>query len=211
MSLRSLVQERISDYHTNNGLDHVARFFISLASLKHGKVVGHVERVALLSEAVAVKMKIDPKPVFFAGLLHDVGKIVLPANLFDDKDISQDEYEIIKKHAILGAEALECDYLFTSLCVGLHHAMYAKGYGLSLQDFPKFLSPVTVKKILQTATIISVCDFIDAFTHRKTGIRDGSDKVGGDLKSMLYAKYASDTQVVDIALEEFPKIEFWDE
>lgn len=210
MTLRSLVEQKIVDYHPNNGLGSVSKFFISLASLRHGKVVGHIERVALLSEAVAKKMEIDSKPVFFGALLHDVGKIILPANLFEDQDIGQEEYEEIKKHALLGAEALKCDYLFTSFCVGLHHAMYKRGYGLSPDDFPEFLSQETISEILQIATIISICDFVEAFTHRKTKFKDGSDDVESDLTSMLYAKYPDDTGVIDIALEEIASIPYWD-
>ncbi|HBM45450.1 MAG: Metal dependent phosphohydrolase [Parcubacteria group bacterium GW2011_GWF2_38_76] len=205
MPIRELILKKISEYQPKNGLDYIARFFISMASVRHGKVTGHIERVALLSEVVAKRLKMDAKAAFFAGLLHDVGKIILPYYLFDGHNINQEEYEEVKKHAILGSEALKCDYLFTGLCAGLHHAMYQKGYGLTVKDFPESLSPATIKKVLQISAIVSISDFIEAFTHRTTKIKDGSDKTGDDLKSMLYAKYLDDIQLV----EEFPKIEFW--
>lgn len=209
MSIRELTLKKIFDYQPKNGLDYVARFVLSLTSLKHGKVTGHVERVALLSEAVAQKIKIDAKAAFFAGLLHDVGKLVLPYHLFEGYEISDEEYEEIKKHAILGSQALKDDYVFTSLCVGLHHAMYERGYGLTIKDFPENYSPALIKMVLQTSAIVSISDFIEAFTHRGGKVRDGSSKSGNDLKTMLYAKYPNDIQLVDIALEEFPKIPYW--
>jgi putative nucleotidyltransferase with HDIG domain len=174
-------------------------------------VTGHVERVALLAEAVAVRLGMDAKAAFFSGLLHDVGKILLPYRLFEGYDISDEEYAEIKKHAILGSEALRNDYPFTSLCVGLHHAMYDRGYGLTMKDFPEDSSPALVKKILIISTIVSISDFIEAFTHRGSKIKDGSDKAGADLKTMLYAKYPGDALLIDVALDEFPKIEFWNE
>jgi len=209
MPLHELIRAKIDVYQPKNGLDHIARFFISLASLNHGKVAGHIERVALLAEAVAARLKMDAKAAFFAGLLHDTGKIILPFSLFDGHNITAEEYAEVKRHAVLGAEALKCDYLFTSFCAGLHHAMYQKGYGLTVRDFPDSLSPATVKKILQIAAIVSICDFIEAFTHRSTVIKDGSSDNGGGLKEMLYQKYPDDIQLIDIALEEISKIPLW--
>lgn len=212
MNLQECVAEKITAYEPKNGLDYIARFFIAMSAVKHSQVTNHIERVALLAEAIASRIRLDSKSAFFAGLLHDVGKLILPYNLFDGHDINQEEYQEIKQHAIIGFEALKNDYLFTSLCAGLHHAMYQHGYGLTMKDFPDCLShPVTTKKILQIAVIVSISDFIEAYTHRKTKIRDGSNSVSQDLQSMLYLKYPDDLAIVDIALEEFPKLANWDE
>ena len=211
MSLQTFITEKIDGYQPKNGLDHIAKFFLAMSSIKHGQVTGHVEKVALLSEAVAQKLKLDAKAAFFAGLLHDVGKIILPSDLFDGHNISQEEYEKVKQHALLGSEALKSDYLFISLCAGLHHAMYQRGYGLSIKDFPESLGLSTVKKILQISAIISICDFIEAFTHRQTKIKDSLDGVNKDLKSKLYDKYPNDILVIDLALETYPELKFWEE
>lgn len=211
MSLRELILNKISEYQPKNGLDYIARFFLSLISVKHEKVTGHVERVALLAEAIARRVKTDSKAAFFAGLMHDVGKLVLPYPLFEGYDINDEEYEEIKKHAILGSEVLKDDYIFTSLCVGLHHAMYDKGYGLTMKDFPENYSPALIKMVLEISTIVSISDFIEAFTHRGGKMKSDSGVVENDLKSMLYAKYLNDIRLVDIALEEYSKIEYWNE
>ena len=68
-NLDKLIRKKISEYKPKNGLDHIATFFISLSSIKHENVTGHVERVALLSEVVAKKLKLDTKLAFFAGLI----------------------------------------------------------------------------------------------------------------------------------------------
>lgn len=211
MTLQELIQKKIKYYQPKNGLDHVANFFIAMASVRHDKVVGHIERVALLAELVALKQQMDTKATFFAGLLHDVGKVLLPFRLFDGHNIDAQEYEEVKQHALLGAQALKEQYLFTSLCAGLHHAMYQKGYGLTLKDFPEVIGPATAKKILQIAAVVSICDFIEAFTHRNTKIKDGSDNSSQDLKEMLYQKYPDDHLLIDIALEEMEGVPFWNE
>jgi putative nucleotidyltransferase with HDIG domain len=209
MNLNKVIRNKISKYKPKNGLDHIATFFISLSSIKHGNVTGHVERVALLSEAVAKKLKLDTKLAFFAGLMHDVGKIVLPFNLFDGHNITKKEYEEVKKHAIYGSEMLSNTYLFTSLCCGLHHAVYQNGYGLTLNDFPENVNVNILKKTLTISTIVSICDFIEAFTHRNTKLHSSSGLIPKNLRQLLYEKYPYDTYKVDIALYEYPKIKYW--
>lgn len=202
MKNSELVRKKIKEYDPKGGLDHTALFFLALASVNHNSVKQHVERVALLSEAVALRMQKDTKATFFAGLLHDIGKILLPSELFEDRDITAEEYERIKTHAIASFEVLKDFHGFTAICAGLHHALYKAGYGLTIDDFPKYFSLAVIKKILEISAIISIVDFIDAYTHRKTKIKDGSDKGGKSLKEMLFAKYPDDKQVVEIALEE---------
>ena len=208
--MKQTVLDKISAYQPKNGLDYIARFFISLAEVSHGLVTGHIERVALLAEAVANVLQMDAKAAFFGGLLHDTGKLILPSMLFDGHNISAEEYEQVKQHALMGAAALKDDYPFTSLCAGLHHAMYARGYGLTMRDFPESFSPATAKKVLQIAALVSICDFIEAYTHRATKIRDGSDNGSADLAGMLYDKYPDDHQLVDVALATYPGLPFWD-
>ena len=154
MDLNKVIHNKISKYKPKNGLDHIATFFISLSSIKHGNVTGHVERVALLSELVAKKLKLDTKLAFFAGLMHDVGKITLPFSLFNDRNITKKEYEEVKKHAVYGSVILSNTYLFTSLCCGLHHAVYQNGYGLTIEDFPRKINVNMLKKVLEIRNFI---------------------------------------------------------
>ncbi len=200
MDVSAIVLSKIDVYTPKGGLGHTAKLFLALSAVNHEQVKGHIERVALLSEAVAMRMQMDNKAAFFAGLLHDVGKIILPADLFDGHNISAEEYAKVKEHASAGFKALAQFHYFTALCAGLHHALYKKGYGLTIHDFPEDWGLETVKKVLEISAIVSVCDFIDAFTHRKTAIKDGSDAKAPDLRGMLLAKYPNDHLIVDCAL-----------
>jgi putative nucleotidyltransferase with HDIG domain len=193
------VQDRITQYKPQGGLDVTSKLFLHMAAVRHPDVRDHCERVGLLAEAVAIKLDKDPKAAFFGGLLHDIGKAVLPAVLFDGHNISAEEYALVKEHAYDGFNILKDMHLFTALICGAHHAMYTAGYGASQEDFPKEWGLATVKKALEIATIVSICDFIDAFTHRTTTLKDGS--AGPDLPSMLEKKYPNDLQVVRTALK----------
>ena len=201
MKFSGIVSQKIKRYGSNGNLDHTAKVVLALLSIRHGDVRNHAERVALLAEKTAERMQKDKKAAFFGGLLHDIGKLVLPFDLFEGRDISADEYAQIKTHALGGFEALKKLHVFTAYCAGLHHALYKAGYGLQAKDLPNW-NPSTVKKILEISAIISVCDFVDAFTHRATKIKDGSDKGCTSLREMLVAKYPDDREVIGIVLQE---------
>jgi putative nucleotidyltransferase with HDIG domain len=202
MRISTLVQKKIELYNPSGDLKHTARLFLAFSEVNHESTKRHVENVALLSESTAKILRKDEKAAFFAGLLHDIGKMFLPASLFDGHDISEEEYTQIKEHAKMGFKALKKFHLFVALCAGLHHNLYKAGYGLILEDFPSNWSPATIKKLLEISVIISICDFIDAYTKRKTKLKDGSDRVKGvlTLKKMLYTKYPNDLEIVDAAL-----------
>ncbi len=208
MKLEMKVQKRINKYNPAGGLDQTANVLLALCGVNHCQVKEHNERVALTAEEVAIALGKDPKAAFFAALLHDIGKITQPHPLFDGHDISQTEYLEVKMHAIAGFDALKDYHLFTALCAGLHHSLFENGYGLKTDVFPKNWHMGTVKKILEISMIISICDFIDAFSQRKTKIKDGSDKNAKSLKEMLYEKYPEDHKTIDIALTKYKKLGF---
>jgi len=199
------VRKKILDYDPKSGLAQTALFFLALSEVNHKSTKNHVENVALLAEATAIKLKKDAKAAFFAGLLHDVGKLLLPPSLFDGHNITPEEYALVKDHAQNGFKALMHLHMFTALCAGFHHNLYKAGYGVSMDDLPAKWSPATVKKVLDVSTIVSICDFVEAFTSRATKILDGSDKAP-DLKGMLYAKYPDDQNIVDVVLSLYKKI-----
>ena len=53
--------KKITEYKPKGGLDHTAKFFLALCDINHDSTKGHVERVALLSEATAKVLRKDLK------------------------------------------------------------------------------------------------------------------------------------------------------
>ena len=88
MDIDIKIQEKIDQYSPGGKLDQTAKVFMAIGKIHHNQPKEHMERVALLSEAVASKTGKDAKAAFFAGLLHDVGKILLPHELFDGHNIN---------------------------------------------------------------------------------------------------------------------------
>jgi putative nucleotidyltransferase with HDIG domain len=91
---------------------------------------GHSERVAVYASRIARQMSLRKElieRVYFAGLLHDVGKIGVPDAIITKPDrLDEDEYREIMKHPEIGAKILEPVEFLRSVvpCVRHHHEWY---------------------------------------------------------------------------------------
>ena len=126
---------------------------------------GHSTRVAKYSREIARRAGFEEKmqdDIYMMGLLHDVGKIGIPDSIINKPaKLTDEEYEIIKSHSVMGAKILKNITEFPKLTVGArwHHERYdGKGYpdGISGED------------ILQEARIIAVADAYDAMSSRRS-------------------------------------------
>lgn len=208
MKLETKINQRIKKYAPKGGLDITAQTVMALLGINHQPVKVHAMHVALLAEAVAQELGKDAKAAFFAGLLHDIGKLTQPYDLFDGHNITAEEYAEVKKHAEDGYQALVGKHIFTAVCAGMHHAMYYHGYGISVSKIPKNWHGGTWKKAFELSGIVGICDHTDAACQRSTIPKDGSANNGLDLKGTLYNKFPDDHQVIDIVLRKNVELGF---
>ncbi len=122
---------------------------------------GHTQRVTLYSQATAKYLPLTPlekKWVKITSVLHDIGKIGIEDYILKKpKPLSPREFEIIKRHSIMGAEIIQHIRQLREIIPGVkyhHEQVDGKGYpdGLRGKDIP----------IL--AKIIAVADTYDAMT-----------------------------------------------
>lgn len=178
----------------------VIKFYLGLMEVKHALVKEHCCRVSRYSCKVAKLLNKDTKAAYLAGLFHDIGKLLLDGDLFSERQISDAEYKKIKEHPLLAHKALSHLMPFTALCCGFHHSMAeGGGYGLNGKDLPANLSPRTIKKLLEIAEIVSICDFVDAYLTRKTGLKGKTD-ADTDLNSMLLSRFPESDEVIKTVL-----------
>jgi putative nucleotidyltransferase with HDIG domain len=126
---------------------------------------GHSSRVAEYSRKLAEMAQKTPEEceeVYYAALLHDVGKIGVPDTIITKEGkLTDEEYAEIKKHPVLGAQILsritEFPYLITG-AAGHHERYDGKGYpyGLKGTDIPEI------------ARIIAVADAYDAMSSKRS-------------------------------------------
>ncbi|MEM6431295.1 MAG: HD-GYP domain-containing protein, partial [Deinococcota bacterium] len=107
---------------------------------------GHSERVVNLSLAMGHKLGFassDMQALRWGAYLHDIGKVGVPDSiLLKPSKLSQDEFEVIKKHTVLGATLCsDIPFLPTDAIaiVRSHHERWdGSGYpdGLANTDIP---------------------------------------------------------------------------
>jgi len=124
---------------------------------------GHSERVAVYASRIAGKMNLPSEiieRVYFAGLLHDVGKIGVPDAIISKPDrLDRHEYEVIKEHPTIGAKILEPVQFLRHIvpCVRHHHEWFdgsSRGYPDQLLS----------EEIPLPARVILVADTVEAMT-----------------------------------------------
>ena len=122
---------------------------------------GHSERVASLCDLMAGSLALshqDTEALRFAGMLHDIGKLALPARVLRKADqVSAPDLVSIATHAARGVEMVRgIEFLADSTEAILHHheRMDGRGYpgGLRGEDTPLL------------ARIIAVADAFDSLT-----------------------------------------------
>ena len=126
---------------------------------------GHSSRVAEYSRKIAAQCgysKDDQNEIYMAGLLHDVGKIGVPDEVINKQSkLTNEEFELIKKHPVIGNSILEGIKERPKLAIGArwHHERYdGTGYpdGLAGENIP------------DVARIIAVADAYDAMTSKRS-------------------------------------------
>ncbi|MBE5831503.1 MAG: HD domain-containing protein [Butyrivibrio sp.] len=145
--------------------EQTATALVSAIDAKDEYSRGHSQRVADYSEKIAKclgKSEEDCRKIYYAALLHDVGKIGIADNIINkDCEPTEEEYKIIMEHPSIGEQILSSitEYPYLSIGAKYHHERYdGKGYpeGLKGEDIPEI------------ARIIAVADTYDAMTSSRS-------------------------------------------
>ncbi|MTI67762.1 MAG: HD-GYP domain-containing protein [Firmicutes bacterium] len=113
----------------------------------------HSKSVAEIAAKIAEQMDISKeriKEIYWAGIVHDIGKTIIPSEIINKNGkLTDEEFEIIKKHPIWGYEALKNSEELKDIAnyVRYHHERWdGKGYpdGLKGEDIPLIAQILTV-------------------------------------------------------------------
>ncbi|MCR5282500.1 MAG: response regulator [Lachnospiraceae bacterium] len=163
---RNLASEVEKKTRENERLSlHVVKTLANAIDAKDTYTNGHSGRVAEYSREIARRYGYSQKrqdSIYMMGLLHDVGKIGVPdAVINKPAKLTEEEFETIKQHPILGAQILKDIKEMPELATGArwHHERYGGG------GYPDGLMG---ESIPEEARIIAVADAYDAMTSRRS-------------------------------------------
>jgi len=125
---------------------------------------GHQRRVADLARAIGQEMGLAKERVEglrLAGIIHDVGKISIPAEILSKPGpLTENEYKLIQEHPQIGHDILsdiDFSYPIAKIVLQHHERMNGSGYPAGLKG----------DDILLEARILAVSDAVEAMaSHR---------------------------------------------
>ena len=178
-------------------LPGVLMTLIETINAKSPYTAGHCERVADLSIQLGKRAGLDKKAMrelYYAALLHDIGKIAIPDSVLNKaSELTPEEYAMIRNHPEKGADILHLLYGMPNITLGAleHHERY-DGNG-----YPKGLKGEEISLI---GRIICIADCYDAMTSKRTysGIfpqakaREEIEKCSGTQFDPVIAKHLLD-------------------
>jgi diguanylate cyclase (GGDEF)-like protein/PAS domain S-box-containing protein/putative nucleotidyltransferase with HDIG domain len=164
----------------------------------------HSHNVSKYAVEIARQMNlsaVEVEVIKYAGLLHDIGKIGIKQDILTKKEkLTQKEYEVLKKHPIVGCNILkDVKFLEKELPIILHHHERYDGagypYGLKEREIPL------------GARILAVADSYDAMTAGRTyKKRLDHEAALEELRRQSGSQFAPDIVEVFLKLAEMKKV-----
>jgi response regulator RpfG family c-di-GMP phosphodiesterase len=201
-SLEQVVSDRTAKLQET--LDGLVRVVALSVETRDPYTSGHQRRVAELAVAIGEEMRLTSdqlKGVGMAGMIHDLGKLSIPAEILSKPGRLNDmEFTLIKGHSKTGYDILkdiEFPWPIAEVVYQHHERINGSGYPRGLKG----------EEILLEAKILAVADVVEAMaSHRPyrpaLGIEAALDEIKKN-RGVLY-----DLQAADACLAVFRNGEF---
>lgn len=143
------------------------RIKLALLKEKDKNTYEHSMRVGLLATRIARHMHLDPKAFFYAGTLHDIGKLLIdPETLKKTEGFNEKDMQQMRKHPFYTRQMLRGIHEYSAEMALRHHRHQKNGYPKRLPKSPVPFSGNTRLMIDYHSRILSLADFYDAITTR---------------------------------------------
>ncbi len=185
-------------------LEETVNALATAVEMRDPYTAGHQHRVTSLATAIAEEMGLSKEKIEgirMAGVIHDVGKIRVPAEILSwPGQLTEIDFNLIKTHPQVGYDILkriELPHQVTRIMLQHHERMDGSGYPEGLKG----------KKILIEAQVLAVADVVEAMaSHRPYRAALGIEKALEEIsknKGVLY-----DAKAVDACLKLFNEKDF---
>jgi PAS domain S-box-containing protein len=166
---------------------------------------GHSENVAKIAAAIAKEMNLPETTIrntYWAGLVHDIGKLLIPLDIINKKGkLTDKEYELIKKHPVWGSKALSSSETLKPIAKYLlyHHERWdGRGYPEGLKE----------EEIPVISQILGVADAWDAMLSKRAYRNSLSfEKAVAEIKSNKGSQFSPQVADTFIRIIEDDKID----
>ncbi len=200
---RDISERKTAEQEVKRGTDRLLKAMedtmqalARVVEMRDPYTAGHQKRVTELACAIAVNMGLSHDSITglrLAGLIHDIGKIHVPAEILTTPNaLSEAEYAIIRTHPELGYEILkpiDLPWPVAEIVHQHHERIDGSGYPQMLKN----------GNLLLESKILAVADVVEAIaSHRPYRPALGIDYALDEISKNSHRLY--DSQVVDCCL-----------
>jgi len=147
--------------HMSIAWRQTVELLVAVSELRDPYTSGHQKRVAEIAKFIAMNMELSPTQVDaveMAALIHDIGKIKVPAEILSKPGpLDEVEYLLVKTHPMAGYNLLknvDFPWPIAEIVLQHHERLDGSGYPLGLRG----------EEIRLESRIIAVADVLEAMT-----------------------------------------------
>lgn len=185
-------------------MEETIRAMASITEVRDPYTAGHQKRVSQLAFAITKEMNLpkeESNGIYMAALIHDIGKINVPAEILSKPTLlTENELDMIKSHPQIAYDILktiEFPWPVAKIILQHHERMDGSGYPQGLKE----------KDILLGAKILAVSDVVEAMSsHRPYRPAHSIDMALEEIQKNNGVLY--DPDVIDACLKLFTKKKF---
>jgi len=175
----------------NFTISKIIRALEATVKIRDPYTADHQRRVAYLAHAIAQEIGLSEntvKAIELAGIIHDIGKISIPAEILNKSGkLSPKEFSLIKDHPQIGCKILRDAGLpfcpITQMVLQHHERLNGSGYPQGLK----------LGSIILEAAILAVADVVEAMSsHRPYRPSLGIDAALSEIKGNKGSLYSPD-------------------
>jgi putative nucleotidyltransferase with HDIG domain len=173
----------------------------------------HSVRVGILASKIAVyaaKPGVTAKMMLWAGLLHDIGKALVPPGVLTKKEsFTREDYEAMEPHVRYGWDMLNGVHDYTAHILVRHHRFGSNPYPKELPPVPEWVSSHTggLVVVSTAARLLALADYYDALMSRDNE-RNGKSLLTPAQKRETYFRDNADQKELIELLESVGVIRF---
>lgn len=210
VTLRAGEEQKQSAEKLRSGLEETVRVVATMVEMRDPYTSGHQQRVADLARAIATEMGMPEEQRYglhLAGLIHDLGKIQIPAEILSKPGrLTETEFSLIKAHPQTGYDVLKnikFPWPIAQIVWQHHERLDGSGYPQGLKG----------GDILLEARILCVADVVEAMaSHRPyrpgLGLPTALDEIRKN-RGKFYDSDVVDACVKLFEQNKFPPPEEW--
>jgi PAS domain S-box-containing protein/putative nucleotidyltransferase with HDIG domain len=173
--------------------------FASTVEVRDPYTSGHQQRATILASAIAEELDLAEERIEgirMAGLIHDIGKIIVPAEILSKPGpLTELQYTMVKMHPQVGHDMLKeikFPWPIAEIVLQHHERMDGSGYPHGVRG----------EEIILEARILAVADVVEAMSsHRPYRPSLGIDKALEEISQKRGVLY--DPKVVDTCVRLF--------